>query len=948
MRIGASLPSELSHCKWRAWLDSTPIWAFICACDQLRNFLFTFLLIQFFLHGFFTAFCRGALSTWFSQHTLYIPVAFCSGANYNFLVNCAKHGQHLAFCRGDILAQAYNRLKALVAYYRCVSRGGFTLSLCLWAFCSGALGTIFGSLQVLRLHGNLLAFCRGAHYWWTYLTALSWIFCCCADLALLFHLLRWHALKQYSDRPWTRLWTQRHRAFCGGATLAPKAFCGGATFAQIHFLIIYWQVATTRLSILQRYLCFWVWQQWIFWTRDNLLHLRQQLQFATHGTLLAFCRGALYKLLGIALIYFTIAQRFICWLLHLLANWALVLHKIFYWLFDLGPTWWLFDRLQVTLPCNSVLPSWDHTPGRSPGPKSGRSRHCGFCNFFTICLLATSLLHQMVWNGGEGCISEPCGDAEADLQWTHGFYHHAAKLHGTKPTMCYGTQVCPGAYPKTVKRGYIRAIKRAQKLGCTWYKGRMMQLDEFPRALLDKMDPTGLPLESSTPSKPLLQHMHVAKRRLKIVTWNSGGLSAARFDELRNWGLQQHADIILVPETRWQYTNEWQDSDWCCIHSGDSASRGSGLLCMISRKLQKMQSIKWLDVIPGRILHVRLAFASRCVDFLGCYQFAMGHQQHRKQERQTWWTKLDHYMQRLPRRNMLVLAGDFNCSVGALNSHVGASTFHWRGAQCAGTAHFDTGTFASLIKNHGLFALNSWDSTQGPTYIKQDVSSRLDFIFVKKQTADGAARTAKHLWNAPFLSVPLDGHAPVFAHIPFHWHHAQTHALGSGITAHQRQQGREAWLNDTSQWHTFVDLSTLNLTNVMTQVSPYDTAVMDHLHDSLIHCFKTCFPSHAMTSSVPVWKRDTQIIQNKWFHRDCIRRLCTSSLANVLKAWLHVVKYTVLQRQSKIHARTVRQARLNELLHEASIAASKHDSYRLFSIINRVRDVVGPQFLRHF
>ena len=431
------------------------------------------------------------------------------------------------------------------------------------------------------------------------------------------------------------------------------------------------------------------------------------------------------------------------------------------------------------------------------------------------------------------------------------------------------------------------------------------------------------------------QTTHVAKRRLKILTWNPGGLSLERFDEVRQWLLLQGADIVLIVETRWQYTQEWQDKHWYCVHSGEMETRSAGVLCLISRKLTKIQQIRWIDVIPGRLLHVQLQFRGRSIDVLGCYQFSNAHTKLRQQSRNTWWNQLDRYVNDLSHRNMLVLAGDFNCSLGAMKGHVGHTAYGWQGTQAPGTEHIDMGTFAAFLRHHGLVALNSWDATQGPTYIKGLAHSRIDYILVRKQTADGLSRRATHAWHAPFMAPKPDGHAPIFAHIPYNWHPAVDHARGQGITAHQRLRGRDAWCQTTAEWDAFLHHSHMALQTLVQDVPASDPEAMTALNATLISSFHACFPPNRTPPKAPAWKLSNPAMLNKWQHRAMLSQRRLPSLHNVFWYWYHASRYSHLQRCHRKHAHQVRKIRFHELLQEATQAAAVHDSFRLFSVINK-------------
>eukprot|EP00435_Cladocopium_sp_Y103_P043308 s1590_g12.t1 len=469
---------------------------------------------------------------------------------------------------------------------------------------------------------------------------------------------------------------------------------------------------------------------------------------------------------------------------------------------------------------------------RSPGPKSGHSQRFSLLRllFFAGLLGITSM--SLEGSGGEGCILQPQGDAEVAREWILSLQESATKPCGMRPTMCYGTPMVHGTYTKVVKRCLIRACRRAFDLGC---KGSWMQFDDFPSSAQQTVraaHPTDV--KSAPEYQVQTQRVHLAGKRLKIATWNPGGLAVGRFDELRKWLDIQQVDLAVIPETRWQYTNEWQDSGWSYVHSGSSVDKGSGVLCMVSRRLQKLQQIKWCEILPGRLLHLRLQFAHRAADIICCYQHTNAYTAQRQRERQAWWTCLDDYIRKLPHRNMQIVAGDFNCSLGFLKAHTGCSTYTWQGAQQAGPAHKDMGAFASLLRDHGLIALNSFSATTGPSDVKGTHHSKIDFILVKRTFADGAVRQTQHLWSAPFLPLQQDGHAVILGHIPFNWHHSNNSALGTGITAHQRQCGRDAWTGQTDEWTTFMHASMTALHNQMHQVPASDPSVINQMHETML------------------------------------------------------------------------------------------------------------------
>ena len=196
---------------------------------------------------------------------------------WRILCNCAQLHHQLAFCSGTILFT----LDPLAPHGQQLAfcRGApyrWTASFTLWLFVAFCSGANFNFRDNFAQHGQQLAFCRGALFWWPDTFGLHWI--------------------------WLQLWTPKSDAFCGGATPALTAFCGGALA--------------------------WV-QQWF-------LLYQIQLPSVAHGPLLAFCRGAFTQFSGFILFTTTFAQRFSSWILHLLANLALVLNTIYLWPFTFG------------------------------------------------------------------------------------------------------------------------------------------------------------------------------------------------------------------------------------------------------------------------------------------------------------------------------------------------------------------------------------------------------------------------------------------------------------------------------------------------------------------------------------------------------------------------------------------------------------------------------------
>lgn len=134
---------------------------------------------------------------------------------------------------------------------------------------------------------------------------------------------------------------------------------------------------------------------------------------------------------------------------------------------------------------------------------------------------------------------------------------------------------------------------------------------------------------------------HVPSKRLKLFSWNAGGLSTERYWELLRW-LEIHTfDVVILQESRWAYDAEWQLDKWTAIHSAGTKRRSAGLLVLISKAFCKTSMIRLADIIPGRLLHIRLESSKRSIDLIARYQRVDDRTPASKDGRATFWDTLD-------------------------------------------------------------------------------------------------------------------------------------------------------------------------------------------------------------------------------------------------------------------------------------------------------------------
>ena len=557
-------------------------------------------------------------------------------------------------------------------------------------------------------------------------------------------------------------------------------------------------------------------------------------------------------------------------------------------------------------------------PSRRSGPNSRRSAAIPIWGTFWLLLsfLMTSPLHYR----GEGC-NPAMGVAEV-LTSSHASTQLRTKLHGERPPLCARTQAgltaASNGRRKVEKRSLLRAYRRALHQGIAWYRGRTTPLD------------SGLQR-----SWQQCNQVHSNKRRMSVWQWNCGGLSAARMDEVKAWLVLHDVAIAVLLETRWTFESEWMDENWYLLHSGTTDGRGKGILIMISRKLCPPSSLSWQQYVPGRLVHARIAIHPRPIDVIACYQHTYNSKGSCLKDRDQVWNALDHSLQGVPNRHHLIVLGDFNCSLGVSTNVSGTDLFQWKGSLQRGFQHSDHQRLLHILRNHALTVLNAWSSALGPTFVHGDRANRLDYICVRQVYADGEARRVQYLWKSPFLDQTNYGHAPILCTLARYWIPKFERSKIQAVSMQQRMQSRQAFLAQSAQWQQFVQASQTQILELFqSEWLPAD-ALIDSMHSTVMCTFRAWFPKHEANRPVPAWQPALPTLLQKWAHRRQMLKPVLCHSRNVFQAWFHATKYMLLKRLHRKQARQIRNARFDEVIHQAQQAERTHDTHKLFHVINQ-------------
>ncbi|OLP95873.1 LINE-1 reverse transcriptase-like [Symbiodinium microadriaticum] len=332
--------------------------------------------------------------------------------------------------------------------------------------------------------------------------------------------------------------------------------------------------------------------------------------------------------------------------------------------------------------------------------------------------------------------------------------------------------LCAHRADRIKKRSLRRAIRRAQSQGTAAYRGRRL-VATVPR----------LPV---APDERPKQHAE----RFEIFSWNCGGLSQLLLEEIKLM-LKMHSGIkiMVLVETHHSYTNEWVDGDWTFVHSPAASPKQGGILLGIRRDFCTKETMRWQELIPGRLLHLR-CFAKdlQHLDVIAVYQHALPFGAEALNaslvKRKAMWGKLDKLLGSLPVRSSVVLAGDFNSGLNTTADFAGFGIVP-HSQQTAVAA--ERQELTTMLHSHRLCALNTWGRKE-PTYKHPSGRSQIDFILVRRILADGAAKRCA-VWRTPLAGWRSSGHASLKASIRLHWkpwslrgHRASPTALGGSST----------------------------------------------------------------------------------------------------------------------------------------------------------------------
>ena len=513
--------------------------------------------------------------------------------------------------------------------------------------------------------------------------------------------------------------------------------------------------------------------------------------------------------------------------------------------------------------------------------------------------------------------------------------HVAAKPSGRSEATCVSQPIDQNL--RIRKRTFRRAVARAARTGGAYYKGRWRSAQHFgvPVAASDTLHETASTRPLRTPKHPSPDAPPLPKH-LKILTWNAGGLggqTGALFDELQVYANSRPFDILFVQESRWTFSNTWEDPRWFFVHSGSSERdfKQGGVLILVAKRIVDPGSLRFVEPLPGRILWVHFTYRGRPVDLLNFYQHTWRNSERVAQLRHRALDLLTKSVQTISLRSVLIAAGDFNAQCVQQMPHVGPKVMqhtHW--AQ-------DSGEFQSFLEGNDLVALNTFSSLPNShdhfTYAWGSQKSQLDYILLRRAHATGPSKQARVHYTFPLIGIRDGGrHYPVCTQVPMAWQPWQ-HSRGQPPPPQIDRHAIADALAGTPD----------------ASVSAFRTAVQSLMQtpgltlDAMQHQVHHFAVEHFPVRRAPEATKSCQDIQlqgyaaRMWSHFHAYRKLRSLSsgatLSVLFRAWHHRALYHSMRAAAKKRSAELRKLRRDRLFATARTAATSGNLREFYKVV---------------
>ena len=488
-------------------------------------------------------------------------------------------------------------------------------------------------------------------------------------------------------------------------------------------------------------------------------------------------------------------------------------------------------------------------------------------------------------------------------------------------------------YQHARKRAFKRALLRAQRQGVTTYRGRTYTLQQLSGL-------SGLPDVTRQRGPKNSDNSGNSNRNVHpcLLSWNVGGLSNTILDELMIWLALPHnrcIKIVLLQETRWQFSSEWESESWFIIHAGHSKQKGAGVMTLISKDLCCADDIRSCEIASGRILHTRIPGPGgyNSLDIINTYQHAWDQRAEAnelKRKRARIIEKVDSCLQQIPWRNLCICAGDWNVQLEPIPGLVGNSTTHRPGHRQSAP---DAEVMVDLIVSKQLVAANTW---AGPrrrayTFSHQGCHTQIDYVFVRRHQTTQQMRRCRPVDEFPITAWRQSGlHKPLQFTLNYRW-------APHGRAMQGRKIDKDALATAVAEQSPQLYAFQCDVRAALAHRPCVDTLA---LHQILYDCSLRNFPARPHRREFAHNNPEVRsVVLGRWEHLQrakYFRQFAARNLSCAWHAWHHFARFRAMRRDANRASRAARRQRVDNLLHEAEHFAKLHNTHKLYAIIRQI------------
>ena len=317
------------------------------------------------------------------------------------------------------------------------------------------------------------------------------------------------------------------------------------------------------------------------------------------------------------------------------------------------------------------------------------------------------------------------------------------------------------------------------------------------------------------------------------------------------------------------------------------------------------------------------------VDLLNYYQLSWLLSDNRHQERDRLLNSLQGALLAIPRRNLLILCGDFNTDLASRAPVVGPSPI-----RKPLPLNDDTHLLLDILAQHDLCAINTWAGHKEYTCVVDGAGTGkkfIDAIFLRRSHADPQSRVTKTCYSCPLCAASESAsyHYPIVATVSRWWRCWIPSSTNSPsrcpthTSQHDIEMLQTAARSRSEQW--------LLLEQSVSAMKFEPEQVNARIRDLLLHHFP---PSQAVRSSKAPSCDD--FFERKWKVARALRQPAGAGLHAIFQRWRLVTRLKILHRLGQRRSRQIRRDKLNEIVDTAREAAKNYNMRALYHAVRRL------------